>query len=493
MNENSQDEAGAANTPGEDIDVDVAILGAGTGGMAAYREARKHTDRIALLDGGTLGTTCARVGCMPSKLLIAAAEARHRAEDIDGFGLRGGPVEVDGAAVMRRVREERDRFVGFVLEAVEDFRKSHLIRSHARFESDSTLRLDDGRRVRARAVVIATGSRPNVPSPFEAAGDRLIVNDDVFDWQDLPGSVAVLGTGVIGLELGQALHRLGVRTRLLGRGGSVGPISDPLVLAKAREIFSSELAVSWEAADVRIGRAGEEVTIAWDDPQGGGEERFDYLLAATGRRANIDSLGLEHTSLVLDERGAPCYDPLSMRCGDSAIFIAGDASADLPLLHEAADEGRLAGENAARFPEAYRRARRTGLGIAFSDPQIAMVGESHAELRARGAAFETGEVDFGDQGRARVMRVNRGLLHVYGERGTGRLLGAEMIGPAAEHLGHLLAWALADRLTASEALGRPFYHPVLEEGLRTALRTLNARLRFDANPPARCIDCGPGG
>ena len=477
-----------------DIEVDVAIIGAGTGGMAAYREARKYGGRIALIDGGPLGTTCARVGCMPSKLLIAAAEARHRAEDVAGFGLVGGEVGVDGPAVMRRVREERDRFVGFVLEAVEGFDAAHFLRHRARFEDERTLRLDDGSLVRAGAVVIATGSRPHVPPAFEAAGDRLIVNDDVFDWQDLPDSAAVFGTGVIGLELGQALHRLGVRTRLFGRGGSVGPLSDPAVLERGREIFSAEMPVSWNAADVVVGRDGDAVTVRWRDGAGDEvEERFDYLLAATGRRANVDGLGLENTTLALDERGAPLYDPLSMRCGDSSIFIAGDASADLPLLHEAADEGRLAGENAARLPDAYRRARRTPLGIAFSDPQIAMIGESHAELVARGAAFETGDIAFEDQGRARVMRVNRGLLHVYAECETGRLLGAEMIGPAAEHLGHLLAWTIDTRSTVSEALGRPFYHPVIEEGLRTALRTLNARLGFDANPPARCIDCGPGG
>ena len=479
------------NTTTIDLEVDVAIIGAGTGGMAAYREASKYTNRIALIDGGTLGTTCARVGCMPSKLLIAAAEARHRAEDVAGFGLLGSEIGVDGRAVMKRVREERDRFVGFVLEAVEGFDESHLFRHYAQFENDHTLRLDDGRRLHAATVIIATGSRPSIPPPFQAAGDRLIVNDDIFDWEDLPKSIAIFGAGVIGLELGQALHRLGVRTRLFGRGSSVGPLSDPLVLERAREIFATEMPVNLDA-ETTVVRAGDSVTIAWKDEQGSGEEQFDYLLAATGRRANVDSLGLENTSLSLDERGVPEYDALSMRCGNSSIFIAGDASSDLPLLHEAADEGRLAGENAARFPEAYRRARRTPLGIAFSDPQIAIIGESHAQLVSRGAAFEAGEVAFEDQGRARVMRVNQGLLRVYGEQDTGRLLGAEMIGPAAEHLGHLLAWAIDGRLTTAEALGKPFYHPVIEEGLRTALRMLNFRLGFDANPPARCIDCGPG-
>lgn len=479
------------NDQTQEIHVDVAILGAGTGGMAAYREARKHTSSVLLIDGGPLGTTCARVGCMPSKLLIAAAEARHRANDIEGFGLIGEQVRVDGKAVMKRVRDERDRFVGFVVEAVEGFDSSHLLRHYAKFEDDHTLRLDDGRKVIAKAIIIATGSRPSIPAPFEVAGDRLIVNDDVFDWQDLPESVAVFGAGVIGLELGQSLHRLGVRTHLFGRDGLVGPISDPVVLENAREIFSAEMPVSWHA-DTTIRRDGDSIVVNYTDAQGSGEERFDYLLAATGRRANVDKLGLENTSLKLDERGVPVYDALSMRCGNSSIFVAGDATADLPLLHEAADEGRLAGENAAQFPDSYRRARRTSLGIAFTDPQIAIVGQSHAALVKAGTNFESGEVSFNDQGRARVMRINRGHLSIYAEKDTGLLLGAEMIGPAAEHIGHLLAWAIESRLTVTEALSRPFYHPVIEEGVRTALRVLNSQLGFEANPPARCIDCGPG-
>jgi len=126
------------------FDVDVAILGAGTAGMAAYREASKYTDRIALIDGGPLGTTCARVGCMPSKLLIAAADAADHMRHTDIFGVQSVSPKIDGKAVMKRVREERDRFVGFVQEAVLGFKKEHLIREYARFEDDHTLVLSGG-------------------------------------------------------------------------------------------------------------------------------------------------------------------------------------------------------------------------------------------------------------------------------------------------------------------------------------------------------------
>lgn len=474
----------------QEYDVDVAILGAGTAGISAYREASKYTDRIALIDGGPLGTTCARVGCMPSKLIIAAADAAHHARHTEKFGINTRAPVINGRAVMERVRNERDRFVSYVREAVFGFKKEHLIQEFARFEDDHTLELSGGQKLTAKTIIIATGSRPNIPKPFEAAGDRLIVNDDVFDWVDLPGSVAVFGAGVIGLELGQALHRLGVRVRLFGRDNFVGPLSDPAVREYAARTFEAEFPAHWHA-DTKIVRDGDKVLVRWSDSPND-EEAFDYLIAATGRRANLDKIGLENTSLRLNEQGIPGYDPLSMRIGESHIFIAGDATVDLPLLHEAADEGRIAGENAARFPHAYRRARRTSLGVVFSDPQIAIVGQGYKSLLDSGIDFEIGEVSYEDQGRARVMGVNKGLLRVYGEKTTGRFLGAEMIGPNAEHLAHLLAWAVQSNLTVGEILQRPFYHPVLEEGVRTAFRTLNHALGFGPNPPLRCIDCGPG-
>ena len=171
----------------------------------------------------------------------------------------------------------------------------------------------------------------------------------------------------------------------------------------------------------------------------------------------------------------PVFDPYTLQAGSSAIFIAGDANNDVPLLHEAADEGRIAGENAARFPTVKPGLRRAPLGIVFTDPQIAIVGRGFAALKA--SALAVGEVSFEDQGRSRVMLRNQGLLRVYGDPATGRFLGAEMVGPDAEHIGHLLAWALQARMTVAGMLEMPFYHPVVEEGLRTALRDLDARMR----------------
>lgn len=475
------------------IETDVAIIGAGTAGMSAYRAALEHTPRVLVIESGVYGTTCARVGCMPSKLLIAAAEAAHAVAGAARFGVVAGPVAIDGRAVMARVRSERDRFVGFVVDAAQRWPAEHRLTGHARFVDDHCLQVGETQ-VRAQRVVIATGSRPDVPVAWrEALGDRLIVNDDVFEWTDLPRSVAVVGAGVIGLELAQALHRLGVRVRLYGRTERVGPLTDPALQALARRVFAAELPLSTGLARIEPRRDGDSVVVRTTGHDGQvHEERFDWLLAATGRRPNVDQLGLEHTTLPLDADGIPLHDRRSAQVADHPVFIAGDVNEDRPLLHEAADEGRIAGDNAGRFPDVRMRPRRAPLAVVFSEPQIALAGASHAELSASGTAFETGRVSFEDQGRSRVMGRNQGALHVYGEVGTGRFLGAEMLGPAAEHIGHLLAWSVQRGDTVQQMLDSPFYHPVVEEGLRTALRQLQRALHMGPVPVERCPDCGPG-
>jgi len=473
--------------------VDVAIIGAGTAGMGAYREVIKQTDNVVLIEGGEYGTTCARVGCMPSKLLIAAAEAAHFGSHTAPFGVTYEKPQIDGKAVMARVKSERDRFVGFVKEDVEGWNEEHRIRAYAKFRDDHTLELSNGSVIEADRIVIATGSNTFVPPPFKAFGDRLIVNDNVFDWDDLPDSVVVFGAGVIGLELGQALHRLGVRVSLFGRDHLVGPLSDDVVKYKARETFMEEFPFHPHGEVTRMENIGNAVEI---DHIVDGEtktERYDYALVATGRRPNVDKLALENTSMKLDERGVPQFVLATGQTSVSHIFIAGDAGNNIPLLHEAADEGKIVGYNAARYPQIRAFTKSSPIAVMFSDPQIMMVGESYKQLEDRGANFAVGSVDFKGQGRSRVMLVNNGILRVYGEQGTGRFLGAEMIGPRAEHIAHLLAWAHQSGLTVSEMLDRPFYHPVIEEGVRTALRDLNAALSMGPVSPARCIDCGPGG
>ena len=456
--------------------VDVAVIGAGSAGLPAYRAARMHTEKVVLIEGGVYGTTCARVGCMPSKLLIAAAEAAHSIETASKFGVYSSKPTINGHDVMKRVRSERDRFVGFVLESVENIDQSHHFRGHAQFIDNHTIQVED-KIIEAKSVVISTGSSPKLMSMFNGLGDRLVVNDDIFDWDTLPESVAVFGPGVIGLELGQALHRLGVRIRIFGLSGSLKPLSDMGIKSYAENLFKDEFPLDTKANILGLELENEQVKISFVDPKNGEEkeELFDFLLAATGRSPNVNDLGLENTKLELDSLGVPLYNSSTMQCGNSSIFIAGDVNNDLPILHEAADEGKIAGDNAARFPDIKSGLRRSPVTVVFCDPQIAIVGESWSELEGNENVV-TGKVSFEGQGRSRIILKNKGLMHVYADRTSGLFLGSEFIGPHAEHLAHLMSWAHQQNMTIQQMLEMPFYHPVIEEGLRTALRDAESKL-----------------
>ena len=456
--------------------VDVAVIGAGSAGLPAYRAARMHTEKVVLIEGGVYGTTCARVGCMPSKLLIAAAEAAHSIETASKFGVYSSKPTINGHDVMKRVRSERDRFVGFVLESVENIDQNHHFRGHAQFIDNHTIQVED-KIIEAKSVVISTGSSPKLMSMFNGLGDRLVVNDDIFDWDTLPESVAVFGPGVIGLELGQALHRLGVRIRIFGLSGSLKPLSDMGIKSYAENLFKDEFPLDTKANILGLELENEQVKISFVDPKNGEEkeELFDFLLAATGRSPNVNDLGLENTKLELDSLGEPLYNSSTMQCGNSSIFIAGDVNNDLPILHEAADEGKIAGDNAARFPDIKSGLRRSPVTVVFCDPQIAIVGESWSELEGNENVV-TGKVSFEGQGRSRIILKNKGLMHVYADQNSGLFLGSEFIGPHAEHLAHLMSWAHQQNMTIQQMLEMPFYHPVIEEGLRTALRDAESKL-----------------
>lgn len=460
------------------LETDVAILGAGTAGMGAYKAAKKAGKQALIIEGGPYGTTCARVGCMPSKLLIAAAEANHDLTKLAtyGFSYQGG-YQVDRQAVMQRLRQERDRFAQAAARQVEQWPDADRLHGYARFISPNQVQTDTGYQVKAQAFVLATGSSPFVPPPLLAAGERLLTNESLFELTELPKSVAVFGAGVIGLELGQALGRLGVRVTLFGIDGQLGPLQDPKLQTLAHQLFAEEMHLQTHSQLLEVNLRDTGVQLHYLDNQGVAQhDEFEYVLAATGRRPNLQQLNLEAADLALTERGQPEHDPLSGQTyfnnkAPAPIFIAGDVSNYRPLLHEAFAEGQLAGHNAANWPAVEHQPRQPALAIVFSDPQMATVGDSLPQLQQQfgAAALAIGEADLTHQGRARILQVNKGMIRVYAEKASGQFLGAELLGPAAEHLAHLLAWARKQELTLAELLQMPYYHPVIEESLKGAL------------------------
>ena len=448
-------------------ELDVIIVGAGSAGLAALAEVRKRTERFVLINDGAYGTTCARVGCMPSKALIEAAGAYHRRRSFEAFGIRGGQdLRIDVPAVLRRVRELRDDFVEGVLERTESLEERN-VAGRARLLGPDTVEVGD-RRLRARRIVLATGSRPVVPGEWRSLGERVLTTEDLFEQEDLPARMAVVGLGAVGVEMAQALSRLGVEVHGFTTGDKLAGLGDGAVHEALAEALQEELAIHLGSpVELSALPGGVEVT------NGDARAVVDRVLVAVGRTPNIEGLGLESLGVEFDERGLPQVDPGTLQIADLPVFLVGDANGYRAILHEAADEGHIAGVNACTDePKCFRR--RTPLNIVFSDPDVAVVGQGRAELD--GQEVVTGAFDFAGQGRARTAERNRGTVRVYAAAQSGRLLGSELCAPAGEHLAHLLALAIDRELTVQDLLRLPFYHPVLEEGLRSALRRLASKL-----------------
>ncbi|MCK5796596.1 MAG: dihydrolipoyl dehydrogenase [Deltaproteobacteria bacterium] len=463
------------------LQVDVAIIGSGTAGVVAHSLAvRNGAKRVVMIEDGPYGTMCARVGCMPSKALIAAAHAAEAIRHAPTFGVHGGDgPSIDPVAVLKRVQTERTRLSGDEIARIDRMPDEQKLRGTARFIAPGKLVVtkgDETIEVEARAIVLATGSRPWIPDVLKGLGDRLIDNEGLFALSQLPASLAVVGAGVIGMELGQACHRLGVRTSFLSLfpHHRIGGATDPVIQDKLHELFGAELDLHLPARLSRAVREGDEVALTWDDADGTTHNaRFERVFVATGRQPRVAELDLAQAGIPLDEHGVPRFDPDTMQCGDSSVFVAGDVTGKRLIQHEAAAEGRVAGRNAARFPEIERVPYRSAMAVVFTDPEIAFCGLRYADLKAEKKDFAIGEVNLAKQTRLQVMNQARGHLRLYGDRDTKKLIGAEIVGPDAEHLAHLITWAIELDLTVSRMLSLPFYHPTVEEGLRAALVSLN--------------------
>lgn len=447
--------------------VKYAILGAGSSGLTALGIIRKQTDDFVIINGGPLGTTCARVGCMPSKTIIQSANLNFKTHDLSEFGLEGGEsLKVDNVKVLQRVRRIRDRFTGGVIAgSTETLNPCQFIEGYAKFIGENQLEVN-GEIIEAEKIIIATGSRPVIPAPWLELGEKLITSDDIFELTDLPKRIAVIGLGVIGLELGQALSRLGVEVIGFEMQNTVGGLSSPVVIEKAIDMFSKEFPMYLgAAAQLEKTESGVKVSIE--------KESFevDLVLAALGRRPNIDAIQLEKAGVQLDKRGMPSFNVNTMQIEDKPLFIAGDVDVFRPILHEAVHEGKIATLNAIDFPDVTAYKRKTSLGIAFTDPDIGFFGRSYRDLDLQKVEVINFNLEK-NNGRAIVMAEDYGIISLYGDKESKRLIGGEIFMPHAEHFTHLLTWAVEQEMTVLDIIKMPFYHPVLEEAIQAALYLL---------------------
>ena len=455
--------------------VDVAIVGAGTAGLAAVSQVRQAKKTFVLINGGELGTTCARVGCMPSKALIQVGHDLHRRELFGREGIEGGEgLSANLPDILEHVRDLRDILVDRVLGNSTDQMEEEFLDGYARFVAPGVLQIGDDV-IQAKSVIIACGTRPRLPPAWADFGDRILTSDTLFEQEDLPEAIAVAGLGIIGLELGQALAQLGISVTGIDQQETIAGLADPSALQSAIEVMSRAFPL-WlghaaelqeEEGRIRVSAGGQSVVV-------------DKVLATMGRRTNLDWLSVENAGVELDEHGTPVFDRTTMRCGETRVFIAGDITGTDQVLHEAATEGRIAGYNAARG-ESTAFSQQTPLAITFTSPNICSVGAAFDDLNPE--EIETGEMRLGPVGRALLMGANRGIIRLYAEKKSGVLLGATVIAERGEHLAHLLAWAIDDQMTVLQLLRKPFYHPTMEEAVQGALRDLLQKLKLPTTPP----------
>ncbi|MEX1663246.1 FAD-dependent oxidoreductase [Thioclava sp. 15-R06ZXC-3] len=334
---------------------------------------------------------CAAVGCMPSKALIEAANAFHRRLTFGEFAIQGAEgLRVDIPAVLARVRRMRDGFVKGP-ESVPDKLGDRAVSGRARLLGPGWLEVN-GDEIEVRAIILAPGSRPVVPGPWRNFGDRILTTDSLFEQDDLPRRIAVVGMGAIGVEMAQALARLGLDVAGFDAAETLAGIDDRQVLEAFRPLIEAEIGLH-TGASAELEDAGGTIRVSG----AGVVFEADAVLVTIGRRPNIDGLGLDTLGVALDDKGMPRIDPATLRIGDIQVFLAGDANGYRPLLHEAADEGHIAGRMAAPDSSDHGLCRRTALSIVFSSPQVARVGPPLSDLDEGTTA--TGEADFSDQAR----------------------------------------------------------------------------------------------
>lgn len=464
------------STTGEQFDV--VVIGAGTAGLAAAKAAHSEGARVALVDHGPLGTLCARKGCMPSKIILRSTDALVRARRLARLGVRApGEPTLDWPVVRERQRTLVREFVDSIVRQVETSKHFTLLRGSARFSEAGELQVDgdvahggDGRthRLTASSWVIAAGSLPVLPPIEGLRRVPFLTSDDVFDLEAIPQSIAVIGAGAIGVELGQFLARAGAEVHLIGESGAVAGLSEGALLDTLLAPLGRELELHRWTRVQQIRPDAGSLCVELKGRNGSSELRVATVLVAAGRRPNLEGLGLDRMGVRL-ERGVPVHDEF-MKTTNPAVFVAGDAAGPPALLHTASLQGRAAGRNAAAGGALKSPALEPGMRIVFSDPQVATVGLDPHAARAAGYQACVARRLWNDQGKAKVLDETDGMAQLVVDRKTGRVLGCQLVGYQADLLVHLISYAMHFAATVDDLLNLHHYHPTLVEMIPSLAR-----------------------
>lgn len=451
---------------------DFVAIGGGSAGFNAARAAASLGLKTAIIDGAReLGGLCILRGCMPSKTLLYMAEVLHLAQQGKTFGLKIPSARADMKAIHARKKKIIGEFARYRQDALVAG-KFDLIRANARFADAHTLELSTGERVRAKHLLIGTGSKVSVPPIPGLAEVPAWTSDDVLDLDFIPKSVIVLGGGIVACELAQFLRRIGARVTLVQRSANIlrdHSSAASTVVQQALVDEGIELFAGTQMKRVAHSRPGFEVEFVHD-----GKtliRRAAHLFNALGREPNTGPLNLAAAGVKTRPDGQVVINKWQ-QTSVPHIYAAGDCSGPAEIVHTAILQGELAARHAAGVKKLKPVDWSLLLNVVFTDPQLATIGRLERELDHEGTPYLVASYPFNDHGKSILMEANYGYVKIIAEPKRGRILGAEIVGKDAGELIHAFSGPLAMKATVFDLLRAPWYHPTLAEILTYPLEEI---------------------
>lgn len=445
---------------------DLLVLGAGPGGYAAAFYAAEFGSRVILVDKGpNLGGVCLNRGCIPSKALLHATHIIDQAKESSHFGISFDKPSID----LDKLREWKNAILSKLSSGVSQLangRKVEVIIGRGHFEGDQTLRVetDEGQQfITYDKAILAVGSRPALPSVFDLGSKRVMTSTEALDIPDIPKKLLVVGGGYIGMELGFVYSGLGSQVTVVEAMKSILTGADPdlvrPVMKKASERFDS---IQIDSKVKKISTKNKQIEVIIDNNGDETKSLFDKVLVSIGRTPNSQDLGLENTSVKLDDKGYVCVNS-SQQTDDSHIYAIGDIAGGLLLAHKASKEAKIAVEVIHGQPTEFNDVIIPA--VVFTDPEVAWCGLTEIEAKEKKIAVEVIKFPWGASGRALTLGQTDGLTKLIVHPDTHRILGVGIVGP---HAGDLISegvLAIEMQATVEDLAETVHPHPTLSETL----------------------------
>jgi mycothione reductase len=455
---------------------DLVIIGTGSGNSILGPEFAGLD--VALVEKGTFGGTCLNVGCIPTKMFVHTA-------DIATYATHGPRYGVDTELNGVRWTDIRDRIfdrIDPIADGGRAYRTSHQDNSNvtvyaglAKFTGDRTLDIDvDGHveTITADRIVLAAGSRPTIPAVPGLAESGYHTSDDIMRLDTLPRHLVILGSGFIGAEFAHILSSFGVRITMVGRSGALLRGEDEAISARFTELATQRWDVRLNSKTTGVERVGDKVVLHLEGPNGADTAEGDALLVAVGRQPNSDLLDVAAGGIATDDEGFVLVDDFQ-QTNVAGVYALGDISSPYQLKHVANHEARIVKHNLAHPDRRERADHRFVPHAVFSSPQIASVGLTEQQAIERGVRYVTSIQDYAGIAYGWAMEDTTGFAKLIADPGTGRLIGAHILGPQAPTVIQPLIQAMSFGLDVrSMARGQYWIHPAMVELVENALLNL---------------------